>query len=75
MSRLSRENDILLGRNIAKSQQLQREIINLPQDMTEIHFFLLKLQEELITTSVAKERLEETSRTDKHMLESELPVS
>lgn len=71
VSRLSRENDILLGRNIAKSRQLQQENINLPQDLNEIHFYLLKLQEDLITTSVAKERLEETSRADKHMLESE----
>lgn len=73
--RLSRENDNLLGRNIGKSSQIQSENINLPQDMNEIHFFLLKLQEDFITTLVAKERLEETSRNDKTFLQSKSPVS
>lgn len=62
--RLSRENDALLGRNIAKSREMQSENINLPQDLNELHFYLLKLQEELITTLVAKERNEETQRSE-----------
>lgn len=68
--RLSRENDNLLGRNIAKSSQVQSENINLPTDMNDIHFFLLKLQEDFITTLVAKERLEEASKNDKVSLQS-----
>lgn len=68
--RLSRENDNLLGRNIAKSSQIQSENIDLPQDMNEIHFFLLKLQEDFITTLVAKERLDESSKNDKIALQS-----
>lgn len=68
---MSRENDLLLGRNIAKSRQLLQQVIDLPQDLNELHFLILKLQEELITTSVAKERLEEVSRRDKRSLEGE----
>lgn len=71
VARLSRENDLLLGRNIAKSRQLLQQVIDLPQDLNELQFLILKLQEELITTSVAKERLEEVSRRDKRSLEGE----
>jgi len=73
--RLSRENDNLLGRNIAKSSQIQSENINLPQDMDDLHFFLLKLQEDFITTLVAKERLEEAYKNDKSVLQSKLLFS
>lgn len=62
--RLSRENDALLGRNIAKSREMQSEIIDLPQDVNELQFRILKLQEELITTLVAKERNEEQQRSE-----------
>lgn len=70
VARLSRENDNLLGRNIAKSRDMQSQIIDLPQDINEIHFFLLKMQEDFITTLVAKEKLEESSRNDKTFLQS-----
>ena len=64
LTTLLRENDSLLGRNIAKSVEMESEIINLPQDATELQFYLLKLQQELITTIVAKERNEETHRSE-----------
>ena len=64
LATLHRENDSLLGRNIAKSVEMDQEIINLPQDATELQFYLLKLQQELITTLVAKERNEETQRSE-----------
>ncbi|KAI1292315.1 Rab GTPase-binding effector protein 1 [Halotydeus destructor] len=67
--RLSRENDTLLGRNIAKSREMQSEIINLPQDITGLQFYLLKLQEEFITMLVAKERNEETQKSELRFLQ------
>jgi hypothetical protein len=43
--------------------------------MNEIHFFLLKLQEDFITTLVSKEKLEESSKNDKIALQSKFLVS
>lgn len=69
VNRFMSENDELLGRNIAKSREMQSEIINLPQDLNEIHFYLLKLKEDFITTLVAKERNEETSKSERLFIE------
>lgn len=69
VNRLKNENDALLGRNIPKSREMQSEIINLPQDLNEIHFYLLKLKEEFITTLVAKERNEETLKSERLFIE------
>lgn len=69
VTRLKNENDALLGRNIAKSGEMQSEIINLPQDLNEIHFYLLKLKEDFITTLVAKERNEETLKSERLFIE------
>ena len=69
VNRLKCENDALLGSNIAKSSEMQSEIINLPQDLTEIHFYLLKLKEDFITTLVAKERNEETLKSERLFIE------
>lgn len=69
VNRLKNENDALLGRNIAKSREMQSEIINLPQDLNEIHFYLLKLKEDFITTLVAKERNEETLKSERLFIE------
>ena len=57
---LQKENQMLLGKHIAKSGQLQREKIDMPQDLSEMQFYCLKLREDLISVLVAKERLEET---------------
>ncbi|RWS05649.1 rab GTPase-binding effector protein 1-like protein [Dinothrombium tinctorium] len=56
------ENEALLGRYIVKSQELQSEVINLPQDINEMQFHCLKLREDLITALTIKERNEETHR-------------
>lgn len=71
VERLRSENNILLARNIAKSREMQSEIINLPQDLNEIHFYLLKLKEDFITTLVAKERNEETHSSERMFHESQ----
>ncbi len=64
LHRISRDNDSLLGKYIAKSQVLQSEPIDLPQDIDEMQFYCLKLREELITTLVSKERNEETLKSE-----------
>lgn len=64
LATLHRENDALLGRNIAKSSEMDQENISLPQDATELQFHLLKLQQDLITTLVAKERNEEKHHSE-----------
>jgi rab5 binding len=53
-----------LGKHIAKSEHLQAEIIDLPQKMEDMQFYCLKLREDLITALVAKERNEETFRSE-----------
>ncbi|RWS28756.1 rab GTPase-binding effector protein 1-like protein [Leptotrombidium deliense] len=58
------ENEALLGRHIMKSQEMQSEIINLPQDLNEMQFYCLKLREDLITALTMKERNEETYRSE-----------
>lgn len=69
VTRLKNENNALLGRHIAKSREMQSEIINLPQDLNEIHFYVLKLKEDFITTLVAKERNEETLKSERSFIE------
>lgn len=59
MAKLLAENELLLGKHLAKSEELQAEAINLPENLEEIQFYCLKLKEDLITTLVAKERNEE----------------
>lgn len=64
LQRITRDNDSLLGKYIAKSQVLHNEPIDLPQDIDEVQFYCLKLREELITTLVSKERNEETLKSE-----------
>ncbi|XP_053212370.1 rab GTPase-binding effector protein 1-like [Panonychus citri] len=64
IQKLAAENELLLGKHIAKSDELQSEIIDLPQKMDDMQFYCLKLREDLITALVAKERKEETYRSE-----------
>ncbi|CDW53278.1 FYVE zinc finger family protein [Trichuris trichiura] len=73
---LSKKYDALLGRHRQRSQQLQAEVINLPQTVDELHILCLQLKEELLESRIAEEHLEESLRSDlifvKSQLESEL---
>ncbi|XP_054155392.1 rab GTPase-binding effector protein 1-like [Oppia nitens] len=64
MERLQKDNEHLLAKHVAKSQVLQNETIDLPQDISEMQFQWLKIREELITTLVAKERNDETLKSE-----------
>lgn len=57
---LRKENDFLLAKYVSKSIDLQSADINLPQTVEELQFHCLTLNEKLILTTLAKERLEET---------------
>ncbi|XP_015784514.1 rab GTPase-binding effector protein 1 [Tetranychus urticae] len=64
IEKLAAENELLLGKHIAKSDELQSEVIDLPEKMEDMQFYCLKLREDLITALVAKERKEETYRSE-----------
>lgn len=61
--RLTRENQQLLGRYVAKARQLQDQPINLPDSLEELRFQCLQLQEDLIKVQLDKETLEENLRS------------
>ncbi|KAG8230690.1 hypothetical protein J437_LFUL010767 [Ladona fulva] len=61
--RLQNENDKLVGKHSAHSQELQNETINLPNKVEELQELLLKFREEVIAAKVGKEAAEETEKT------------
>ncbi|CAG2113191.1 unnamed protein product [Medioppia subpectinata] len=71
-NRIQADNNVLLGKFVAKSQVLQNEAIDLPQDIDEMQFYCLKLREELITTLAAKERNEETMKSEIMFLKDQM---
>ncbi|KAJ4439578.1 hypothetical protein ANN_07705 [Periplaneta americana] len=68
--RLQKENDNLLGKHSAHSQQLQNEMINWPDKVEDLQVLLLKFHEELIAAKVAKETMEEREQ----ILRSEIQI-
>lgn len=64
MQKLLAENELLLGKHLQKSQEVDAEEINLPENLDDMQFYCLKLKEDLITTLVSKERAEEKYRSE-----------
>lgn len=60
LTELRKENDYLLGKYLSKARDLQSAEIDLPQNVEELQFHCLTLNEKLILATMAKERLEET---------------
>ncbi|KAK7604017.1 hypothetical protein V9T40_004290 [Parthenolecanium corni] len=60
LNRLLRENDNLVGKYSKHSQQLQNEVINLPDNVEDLQELILRYQEELISAKIAKESADET---------------
>ncbi|XP_021944624.1 rab GTPase-binding effector protein 1 isoform X2 [Folsomia candida] len=58
IEKLEAENDILKGKHVAHSLQLQNEYISLPNDIMELQEMVLRLKEELISVKVGKEQIE-----------------
>lgn len=59
LKRLQCENEELLGKRDAKADELQSEIINLPEKTDDMHLLLLKYREQLIAAKLAAEHHEE----------------
>ncbi|XP_069703128.1 rab GTPase-binding effector protein 1 isoform X2 [Periplaneta americana] len=70
LNKLQKENDNLLGKHSAHSQQLQNEMINWPDKVEDLQVLLLKFHEELIAAKVAKETMEEREQ----ILRSEIQI-
>ncbi|XP_056643189.1 rab GTPase-binding effector protein 1 [Diorhabda carinulata] len=68
LTRLQEENDMLVGKYTAHSQELQSEIINLPDTVQELHEIILKNQQDLIICKIGKEAQE----TKVNTLQSEI---
>ena len=72
LKRLQDEVDILTGKHSVKSEEMQNEVINLPEKTEDMHLLLLKYREDLITEKIAKERLEERTRGEVQFLKTQL---
>lgn len=59
LEKLQKENESLVGKYTQHSQQLQSEMINLPDAVEELHILLLKCQQDLIIEKIGKESGEE----------------
>ncbi|XP_045121043.1 rab GTPase-binding effector protein 1-like isoform X3 [Portunus trituberculatus] len=64
LTRLQKENDDLVGKHSKHSQQLQNEIINLPDNMEDMQLLLLRYQEDIIEAKVSKEHQEESLKSE-----------
>lgn len=62
------ENARLLGRFVVRSKQLQREPIDLPEKLEDLQFYCLRIREDLISVSIAKEKLEEDFKSQMMLL-------
>ena len=72
LRRIQDENDILTGKHSAKSQEMQNEVINLPEKTEDMHLLLLRYREDIISAKIAKERTEEKMRSEVGFLRSQL---
>ncbi|GJQ81874.1 hypothetical protein Trydic_g9899 [Trypoxylus dichotomus] len=59
LEKLQNENDNLVGKYSMHSQQLQSEMINLPNTVDELQELLLKSHQDLIIAKIGKEEAEE----------------
>ncbi|CAH1108500.1 unnamed protein product [Psylliodes chrysocephalus] len=61
--KLQQENDMLVGKYTAHSQELQSEKIDLPNTVEELQELILKIQQDLIITKIGKEAKEKNVNT------------
>ncbi|XP_076036235.1 rab GTPase-binding effector protein 1-like isoform X3 [Oratosquilla oratoria] len=64
LTRLQKENDSLMGKHSKHSQEMQNEIINLPNNMEDMQLMLLRCHEDIIAAKVAKEHVESTLKSE-----------
>ncbi|XP_074027469.1 rab GTPase-binding effector protein rabaptin-5 isoform X2 [Leptinotarsa decemlineata] len=63
LKKLQKENDNLVGKYTVHSQELQSEVIDLPNTVEELHEVILKNHQELIIAKIGKEAAEEAAST------------
>ena len=63
LKRLQVENDELLGKHNLKAEEIQSEVINLPEKTDDVHLLLLTYREQLIAAKIAAEHHEEKRRS------------
>ncbi|XP_017780411.1 PREDICTED: rab GTPase-binding effector protein 2 isoform X2 [Nicrophorus vespilloides] len=63
LDRLQKQNDNLVGKYTAHSEQLQSEFINLPSVVDELQELLLKSHQDLIIAKIGKEAAEEVTNS------------
>jgi hypothetical protein len=59
---LSRNLILLLGKHNSRGEELQSEVINLPEKTEDMHLLLLTYREQLISAKLASEHHEEKRR-------------
>lgn len=69
-SRLQQQNEYLMGKYSKHSEHYQYEHIDMPNTIEELHVSILKIREELIIATIAKEEAERKSKS----LECELEL-
>ncbi|CAG0921518.1 unnamed protein product [Notodromas monacha] len=72
LNMLRTENDNLVGKHSAHSQELQNEAINFPDSVDELHELLLKYREDLISAKVAAEALHDTLKKERRMFKDRI---
>ena len=72
LKRLQAENDKLVGKHSAMSEQMASEIINLPDTMEDMQLLLLTYREDIIAAKLGKERAEEKLKNDVGLLKGHL---
>ena len=72
LKNLRNENARLLGCFVVKSKQLHSEAIDLPQTLEEVQFYCLKIREDLISVSLAKEKLEEDFKSQLMLMKGKM---
>jgi len=70
LDELQQQNDYLMGKYSRHSEHYQYEHINMPNTVEELHVSILKIREELIVATIAKEEIERKCRS----LECELEL-
>ncbi|KAK5640681.1 hypothetical protein RI129_009228 [Pyrocoelia pectoralis] len=75
LEKLQRENDDLVGKYSIHSQQLQSEMINLPDSVEDLQELVLKAHQDLIIAKIGKEVIEEEAnnlRSDNLLLKDQI---
>ncbi|XP_024939583.1 rab GTPase-binding effector protein 1 isoform X2 [Cephus cinctus] len=62
LNALEKENESLMGKHSKHSQLLQSEVINMPNNVEELHERVLRMHEDLIMARVAQEEAEDKGK-------------